>query len=118
MAFWPDVPRQPDQLRKLQIITCIELAAITVFAAAYECRVWRHNQEVQPDAQLYLQISSTAPNHILRYVATSAPLALAAGEIMDDGKDLTSRCRKHAANASSLLTHNCARGHLEKDLEG
>ncbi|CAL8467623.1 g7161 [Coccomyxa elongata] len=57
VAFWPDVPAQLNQLRKLQIITCIELAAISAFAVAYGYQVWRHNHEAQPDAQLYLQTS-------------------------------------------------------------
>ncbi|EIE24608.1 hypothetical protein COCSUDRAFT_62040 [Coccomyxa subellipsoidea C-169] len=55
VAFWPDVPAQLNQLRKLQLITCIELAAITAFAVAYAYQVWRHNHEAQPDAQLYLR---------------------------------------------------------------
>lgn len=57
VAFWPDVPAQLNQLRKLQIITCIELSAISAFAVAYGYHVWRHNHEAQPDAQLYLQTS-------------------------------------------------------------
>ena len=55
VAFWPDVPAQLNQLRKLQLITCIELAAITAFAVAYAYQVWRHNHEAQPDAQLFLR---------------------------------------------------------------
>jgi len=65
VAFWPDMPRQVNQLRKLQIITCIELAAITVFAVAYAYRVWRHNHEVQPDAERYLR-TPLNPNPTIR----------------------------------------------------
>jgi hypothetical protein len=65
IAFWPEVPRQPNQLRKLQILTCTELAAISTFAAAYVLQVWHHNREMLPDAQVYLQLCSSPPNNAL-----------------------------------------------------
>ncbi|CAK0761003.1 hypothetical protein CVIRNUC_002819 [Coccomyxa viridis] len=54
VAFWADVPPQPDQLCKLQIIACLELAAITLFTILYLAQLWRHFREVQPDAERYL----------------------------------------------------------------
>lgn len=73
VAFWPDVPAQLNQLRKLEIITCIELAAISAFAVAYGYQVWRHNHEAQPDAQLYLQTSLyPAPTTSHRYEPSCA----------------------------------------------
>ena len=58
VAFWADVPPQPDQLCKLQIIACLELAAITLFTILYLAQLWRHFREVQwPDAERYLAAS-------------------------------------------------------------
>lgn len=57
VAFWAYIPPQPDQLCKLQIIACLELAAITAFAVAYLLQLWRHYREVQPDAERYLAAS-------------------------------------------------------------
>ena len=57
VAFWADIPPQPDQLCKLQIIACLELAAITLFTVLYLAQLWQHFREVQPDAERYLAAS-------------------------------------------------------------
>ena len=57
VAFWARIPPKPDQLCKLQIIACLEFAAITIFAVTYLLHLWRHYREVQPDAEQYLAAS-------------------------------------------------------------
>ena len=57
VAFWAGIPPKPDQLCKLQIVACVELAAITLFTICYLAQLWHHYREVQPDAERYLAAS-------------------------------------------------------------